>query len=50
VKPYFLPVQSAKKMRQSLTFFGEKATQPQVRAGFAQQNAALPYKKASRNF
>jgi hypothetical protein len=28
VKTYFLPVQLAKKDRQSLPFFGEKATQP----------------------
>jgi hypothetical protein len=32
VKPYFLPVQSAKKNRQSLPFFEEKATQHQGRA------------------
>jgi hypothetical protein len=34
VKPYFLPVQSAKKNRRSLSFFGEKATQHQGWAGF----------------
>jgi hypothetical protein len=35
VKPYFLPVQSAKKNRQSLSFFGVRATQTQGRAGFS---------------
>jgi hypothetical protein len=35
VKPYFLPVQSAKKSRQSQPFFGEKATQHQGRANFS---------------
>jgi hypothetical protein len=34
VKTYFLPVQSAKKVRRSLPFFGEKATQHQSRADF----------------
>jgi hypothetical protein len=32
VKPYFLPVQSAKKNRRSLPFFEEKATQHQGHA------------------
>jgi hypothetical protein len=32
VNPYFLPVQSAKKVRQSLPFFGKKTTQHQGRA------------------
>ncbi|MDR2625629.1 MAG: hypothetical protein LBC37_04790 [Zoogloeaceae bacterium] len=35
MKIYFLPIQSAKKDRQSLPFFGVKATKPQGRAGFA---------------
>jgi hypothetical protein len=46
MKPYFLPVQTAKKDRQSLPFFGEKAREPQggpvlrcflqgLKAGFA---------------
>jgi hypothetical protein len=35
VKPYFLPVQSVKKVRQSLLFFGGKATQHQGRAKFS---------------
>jgi hypothetical protein len=34
VKPYFLPVQSAKKVRRSLPFFEEKATQHQGHADF----------------
>jgi hypothetical protein len=34
VKPYFLPVQSAKKSRQSPPFFGKKATQHQGWADF----------------
>jgi hypothetical protein len=34
VKIYFLSVQRAKKDRQSLPFFGEKATQPQGQPGF----------------
>jgi hypothetical protein len=32
VKPYFLPVQSAKKNRRSLPFFEKKATQHQGKA------------------
>jgi hypothetical protein len=35
VRTHFLPVQSAKKSRQSLPFFGVKATKTPGRAGFA---------------
>ncbi|MDR2678473.1 MAG: hypothetical protein LBB51_03440, partial [Zoogloeaceae bacterium] len=41
VNPYFLPVQSAKKVRQSPPFFGEKATQHQGWADFCAAKSHL---------